>query len=214
MLPVRGEDNEYTEYHLPPLSGEGDSQNTSFCFSLPGTRRVQHKEDRGPRTGDFYETLFTAEQVDSQAQGDMFANLESTFSDAKADLCDGLLTVGEAYKALCGINRSKIPGLDGLPMEFYMAFWLLAGQDLVDMVNHSFNYQQLTILQCTGIITLIHKKDDPLEMKNWRPITLLNVNHKIATRFIAGRLLKVIGFGQGYPLRYPFTGPRKGLQPY
>ena len=35
---------------------------------------------------DFYRNLFTAEPVDSQAQGDMLANLESTLSDAEADL--------------------------------------------------------------------------------------------------------------------------------
>ena len=45
---------------------------------------------------------------------------------------------------------------------------------------------------CTALITLIFKKGDRLEHKNWRPISLLNVDYKICTRTVAGRLLKVL----------------------
>ena len=46
--------------------------------------------------------------------------------------------------------------------------------------------------QRRGIITLSFKKGDRLDPKNWRPISLLNVDYKIASRSIAARLLKVI----------------------
>ena len=36
------------------------------------------------------------------------------------------------------------------------------------------------------------KKGDRLDMRNWRPISLLTVDYKLAARAIAGRLLKVI----------------------
>ena len=36
------------------------------------------------------------------------------------------------------------------------------------------------------------KKGDHLDPRNWRPISLLNVDYKIASRAIAGRLPKVI----------------------
>ena len=45
-----------------------------------------------------------------------------------------------------------------------------------------------------GLITLTFKKGDRLDPRNWRPITLLNVDYNITSRAIAGRLLKVIHF--------------------
>ena len=43
-----------------------------------------------------------------------------------------------------------------------------------------------------GVISLSFKKGDRLDPKNWCPISLLNVDYKLAARVIAGRLLKVI----------------------
>ena len=45
------------------------------------------------------------------------------------------------------------------------------------------------ISQHRGVITLIPKEESsPLELKNWRPVTLLNVDCKIASKAIAKRI--------------------------
>ena len=47
--------------------------------------------------------------------------------------------------------------------------------------------------QRRGIIKLIPKKDtEPDLIRNWRPLTLLNCDYKIAAKAIANRLKKVI----------------------
>ena len=51
---------------------------------------------------------------------------------------------------------------------------------------------QLSTSQCRGLIIVLYKKNDHLDTKNWRPISLLNVDYKITTRTISGRLLAVL----------------------
>lgn len=44
-----------------------------------------------------------------------------------------------------------------------------------------------------GVVTLIPKKDrDPLWLKNWRPLTMLNCNYKILAKALATRMLRVL----------------------
>ena len=66
------------------------------------------------------------------------------------------------------------------------------GTDLVEVLNFCYLSGSLSRSQRHGLIALSFKKGDRLNPRNWRPITLLNVDYKIASRAIAGRLLKVI----------------------
>ena len=53
---------------------------------------------------------------------------------------------------------------------------------------------ELTISQRGGVITLIPKEDGSLlELSNWRSVTLLNVDCKIATKAIARRIEPLLG---------------------
>ena len=53
---------------------------------------------------------------------------------------------------------------------------------------------QLSSSQRQAVIALIEKKDkDKCFLKNWRPISLINVNAKIASKAIALTIKKVIG---------------------
>ena len=88
--------------------------------------------------------------------------------------------------------RGRTPGCDGLPMEFYLRFWSVLGADLVLVLNSAFTSGLMSRSQRRGIITLSFKKGDRLDPRNWRPITLLNVDYKIASRSISARLLKVL----------------------
>ena len=88
--------------------------------------------------------------------------------------------------------RGKAPGLDGLPLEFYLSFWHVLAPDLLSVLNFSFLDGHFPISLRSGVITLLFKKGDRLNPANWRPITLLNVDYKICARALAARLLKVI----------------------
>ena len=134
---------------------------------------------------NFYLCLFSAVPTD------LSVRLASLDGD-QAALCEGLLAVEECFAALKGMARSKAPGSDGLPMEFYLKFWHVLCADLVAVLNSCFVSGSLSLSQCRGVIFLTFKKGDRLNRHNWRPITLLNVDYKISSRVIAGFLLKVI----------------------
>ena len=141
---------------------------------------------------DFYSELFTACEIDLSAQQDLLANISAHLPDEARDSCEGLLSVGEVHTALEGMARNKSPGSDGLPMEFYSAFWDVLGHDLVEVLNCSLASGSLpTSLRC-ALISLIFKTGDRLEHKNWRPISLLNVDYKLCARSLAGRILNVL----------------------
>ena len=118
--------------------------------------------------------------------------MERSLEPEQALLCEGPLTVAECRAALFGMARCKSPECDGFPAEFYMKFWDILGDDLVDVLNFCFSSGYLTRTERRGVISLSFKKGDRLDPRNWRPISLLNVDYKIASRAIAGRLLKVI----------------------
>ena len=142
----------------------------------------------------FYTTLFTAAYLDAAEQSFFLDKIVYKLSDADAALCEGEITLEECTTALNSFSNNKSPGVDGLTYEFYKTFWDCIGPDLVTVINDSFNNGQLSLSQRTGVISLLYKKGDKLETKNWRPITLLCSDYKILAKVLTGRLAKVISF--------------------
>ena len=125
--------------------------------------------------------------------------------------CEGLLTKAECLQALKNTEANKTPGSDGIPAEFYKVFWNDLSDLLVNSINFAYQTGQFSVTQRRGIIKLIPKKDTvPYFIKNWRPITLLNCDYKIATKAIANRLKNIlpnlIDNDQTGFLKYRFIG--------
>ena len=122
----------------------------------------------------------------------MINNLSNCLSAEKREASEGLLTVKECLASLRGMVRGSAPGVDEFPMEFHLAFWDILGRDLVFVLNCTYELGHMSPSQCRGPITLFHKGGERSNRSNWRPISLLNLDYKIASRSIALRLLKVI----------------------
>ena len=77
----------------------------------------------------------------------------------EARIGEGKLTVDECHKSLQLFENNKSPGNGGLTAEFYRAFWQTLENLMVDSLNSSYDYGELSNSQKEAIITLIEKKD-------------------------------------------------------
>ncbi|KAK3741401.1 hypothetical protein QZH41_018038 [Actinostola sp. cb2023] len=184
---------------------EGES--SAFFLRLEKQHRAEstvdviQKED-GTLTSDpddllstwhlFYNELFSASETNKDLLNSFLSTLERKLLFHSSESCEGLLSSEECLSALRGMANNKTPGIDGLPKEFYITFWDIVGPDLVSILNHAFQAGTLSYSQRLGIIKLIYKKGPRQLCKNWRPISLLCYDYKIASRAISSRLRTVI----------------------
>ena len=145
---------------------------------------------------EFYESLYKSRR-DGMQRNETYFNYEELpiprlFEECK-QFGEGFVTLEECSKVLNSFALNKPPGNDGLPVEFYRTFWDSVGKLLVECFHESFIKGEMSPSQRQAVMTLIEKKDqDRCDLKNWRPISLLNVDAKIASKVIAERLKRVL----------------------
>ena len=72
--------------------------------------------------------------------------------------------------------HTKSPCNDSLTKEFYVCFFKIVGQYLIDALNLSFDYGMLSTSQRQAVITPVEKKGkDKTYLKNWRHQNFIKV---------------------------------------
>ena len=108
--------------------------------------------------------------------------------------------------AMKQLNENKCPGLDSFQIEFYTKIYKEIKYNLHSLFTKITDIKQMPNTMSTGIIALIEKaQKDPLKIKNWQPLTMLNVNYKIYAKILANRLQ----FVQSYLISLDQTGYMK-----
>ena len=150
---------------------------------------------------DFYRKMYTAKinaNMDNhtleQKFNDFIEDLNiPQLNDEEKSFLDKDLTINELKEALDSFADNKSPGEDGFTKEFYQTFFDLLCKDLLNSHNEAFCKGSLSVSQKRGTITLIPKGDENLtELKNWRPISLLNIDYKILSKALARRMENVL----------------------
>ena len=140
----------------------------------------------------YYEKLYKEEPFDSDKQ-DCFLNyINRQLSNDECNLLESPITETEIFNAIKKMNTKKSPGLDGLPIEFYLKFWKIIKKELSEIIINITKGMLLEDKQRKAIITLIHKDGEQSKLKNWRPISLICVDVKIIAKILAIRLSKVM----------------------
>ena len=143
---------------------------------------------------DFYQRLYNSSSTKSNSiQDEIFLENVPKLSEEEKKSCEELLTIEECSNIVSSLQNNKSPGNDGFTGEFYKAFWPIVGGLVVDSFNESYKKGKLTNSQRQAVITLLVKKDkNRAFLRNWRPISLLNIDYKIASKAIAQRIQKVL----------------------
>ena len=114
-------------------------------------------------------------------------------NDDQCALCEKDITEEEVKHELNEMEINKSPGNDGLTKELYEAFWDHVRIPLVLSFKMAFIEKELSTSQKQAVIKLIKKKDhDERFMKNWRPISLLNVDAKLISKVLSNRIKNLL----------------------
>ena len=139
--------------------------------------------------------MYTSTGVETDLIRDKLLNIQtcSSIIEDQKQTCDEDVTIEECWLALKDFKPNKSPGCDGLTSEFYQTFWNEIGPKLVATLNTCRQTGHLSQSQRRGVITLLEKRGkDPSKIKNWRPVSLLNVDYKILTKTLARRMANVL----------------------
>ncbi|KAK3567956.1 hypothetical protein QTP86_027412 [Hemibagrus guttatus] len=150
---------------------------------------------RGPlskQTVSFYSKLYSSEWSGAQVVEDSFLVGLPKLSERVARELDRELSLEELHEALQRIENGRASGIDGLPAEFYKAFWAVIGQDVLDVLRDSIQRGELLVSCRRAVLTLLPKKEDLTHLKNWRPVSLLCTDYKLLSKALASRLTKVM----------------------
>ena len=145
---------------------------------------------------DFYSKLFRSTYPNISDLTDYITSTDTpVLNDEMSADINNEITIEEIDVVFNKLKNNKSPGWDGLTAEFYKTFWVDVRTVLFSCYQESINNGTLTPSQRIGILILIPKPKSPSELvhlKNWRPITLLNVDYKILTHVIKNRIIQTL----------------------
>ena len=184
--------NEKSSRYFFCLENSRQSKKVIRKLKTPDGRVIQDSRDLLGCIANFYESLYSPEPIDNEKQDSLLNTIDRFVPENFKVSLEEPLSADKCHKALTNMKSDKSPGSDGLPAEFYNFFWDEIGDTLVEVLNFCFNRGLLTESMRLAIISLLYKKGDIELLKNWRPISLLNVDYKIGSKAFASRLQLIL----------------------
>ena len=189
---------------LDKLYSEGKSINrkeefekgtSKFIFKIKANNKeYNEKEDILREIQSFYQNLYSSQNIPNAQIQDYLQDFNPPLLDStQKDSIGAFIKEEEVDLVIRNLNLNKSPGLDGITAEFYQEFRPQLVPILTELYNNSLLQGYLPKNFKQSIITLIFKnKGSPDEIKNWRPISLLNLDYKILTKTLTLRLKNTI----------------------
>ena len=162
---------------------------------MSNKKELNNFQQKNDALYNFYQNLFKEKLSLSKECIQSFLDKVSLskFIENQTLKCKGPITESELLNALTSMDNDKSPGNGNTAREFYIKFWGVIEEPSFASIQQSFIVGELSISQKQAVIKLIEEKDgDKRFIKNWRPISLLNVDVKLISKVLASRLKSVI----------------------
>ena len=144
---------------------------------------------------NFYENLFKERDsisIEETTFKDIEEKLLKLNEEDKAEI-EAEISLEELKLVVMKSKNNKSPGPDGYTNEFFKLFWPNIKTLLLQLLNSYRTKGYLNSAQLAGTITCIPKGGKIRNnLKNWRPITLLNSIYKFFSSLIAYRIKKIL----------------------
>jgi hypothetical protein len=150
---------------------------------------VNDSEGINKIASSYYKDLFGPSVLSSINISNLNMN---QLSDNDRSFLTAPFSINEIKKVIFEMKHNSAPGPDGFPAVFFQNFWDLIQMDILNLFK-DFYVGNLNIERLNyGMVTLLPKVDNVVDMKNFRPICLLNVCYKIISKVLNNRLASCI----------------------
>ncbi|GKC93798.1 RNA-directed DNA polymerase, eukaryota [Tanacetum coccineum] len=140
---------------------------------------------------DFHKTKFKNLLVNRIT----FSNtLFQPLSDQDVSLLDAPFTNEEIKEAVWNCGGGKSPGPDGFTFRFIKHYWEIIRSEFIGMVKRFEIEGFFPKGSNSSFIALVPKCEDPLHIKDFRPISLIGCQYKVIAKLLANRLLQAVSF--------------------
>jgi hypothetical protein len=98
----------------------------------------------------------------------------------------------EITEVIKGFNGDKAPGPDGFPLSFFQHCWSIVKDDMLAVFREFHSQCSFERSLNATFLTLIPKKSEAFEVKDFRPISLVGSVYKVLAKVLANRLRLVL----------------------
>ncbi len=88
------------------------------------------------RAVKFYKNIYSCDHRIGQDEGNIFFEDLPKISESVNAILSKAITLNKLYDALQSMQNEKVPGIDGIPFEFY-TYWGIIGEDLLAVLSDS-----------------------------------------------------------------------------
>ena len=181
---------------------EGD-KNTHFFHSIANSHRRHNTIERIAVNGEvftdpadinlkiveFYQNLFS----ETGGQRPLLDNLPfSGIDEADRANLDSQFSEEEVFGAVSSMCGDKAPGPDGFSIAFFQSCWSIIKADLLQVFRHFHTYGTFVKSLNATFLALIPKRPGALDIKEFKPISLVSGVYKIISKVLANWLKNVM----------------------